>query len=205
MKDQGIAPISRRERNKQRVKEQIYLSAMTLFMQKGYDQTSIDEITEAADVSRGTFFNYFQRKDDLIAAWGGNRRDQLNAGLTQVSQDATADCASRLRRCLDTLAQVTNTEAELTRAMLLAWVQAGRPIHEDPHLGTIFASIIDDGIAAGQVDPAIAAGRAGNVLRDIYLGALYHWAHTPPDAFEGDLGDELYASLHIFLRGILRP
>ncbi|MER7204650.1 hypothetical protein CG723_41980 [Streptomyces sp. CB01635] len=29
----------------------------------GYDQTTVDEITEAADVARGAFFNHFQRKE----------------------------------------------------------------------------------------------------------------------------------------------
>ncbi|WP_443068991.1 TetR/AcrR family transcriptional regulator [Streptomyces sp. NBC_01361] len=47
----------------------------------GTDQTTVDEITEAADVARGTFFNHFQRREDLIAEWGEQRRELLRQGL----------------------------------------------------------------------------------------------------------------------------
>ncbi|XIE78981.1 TetR/AcrR family transcriptional regulator [Streptomyces sp. SBR177] len=66
----GRGPLGRRERNKLKVKERLYSSAIALFAEQGYDETSIDEIVERADVARGTFFNYFQRKEDLLGAWG---------------------------------------------------------------------------------------------------------------------------------------
>ncbi|MFC6987395.1 TetR/AcrR family transcriptional regulator [Streptomyces cirratus] len=74
-------PQGRRERNKLRVKNRIYEAALVLFTQQGYDQTTVDEITERADVARGTFFNHFQRKEDLIAEWGQERRELLREGL----------------------------------------------------------------------------------------------------------------------------
>ncbi|WP_032761476.1 helix-turn-helix domain-containing protein, partial [Streptomyces alboviridis] len=66
--------VSRRERNKRRVRERLYSAAIELIVEKGYDHTSIEEIAERADVARGTFFNYFQRKEDIITEWGERRR-----------------------------------------------------------------------------------------------------------------------------------
>ena len=95
--DQVQAPLGRRERNKIRMKERLYDAALTLFTEQGYDETSIDEIAERADVARGTFFNYFQRKEDLLGTWGEKRRDALTAALTADSPDM-GTAAGKLRR-----------------------------------------------------------------------------------------------------------
>lgn len=58
--------ISRRERKKQETKAGILHSARHLFEEKGFDNTSIEEITEKADVSKGTFFNHFTSKESLL-------------------------------------------------------------------------------------------------------------------------------------------
>ncbi|MYV89340.1 TetR family transcriptional regulator, partial [Streptomyces sp. SID1034] len=43
----------------------IFSAALSLFAEKGFEQTTIDDITERADVARGTFFNHFQHKEEL--------------------------------------------------------------------------------------------------------------------------------------------
>ena len=62
------AVLSRRERKKRNQKFTIIRAAQPLFEEKGYDETSVSEIAEAADISYATFFNYFPTKDDLLRA-----------------------------------------------------------------------------------------------------------------------------------------
>ncbi len=47
----------------------VYDTAMRLFMQKGYENTSVDEIVGEADVAKGTFFRYFPAKVAVLEAW----------------------------------------------------------------------------------------------------------------------------------------
>lgn len=63
-----ITPIARtlRERKKQKTRESIQREAMRLFRKHGYDQTTVEQIAAAADISPSTFFNYFPTKEDLI-------------------------------------------------------------------------------------------------------------------------------------------
>ena len=58
-----------RERNKQRVTQRIITVAVELFKTRGYHQTTIDEIAEKAEISRGTLFNYFPSKEALLLPW----------------------------------------------------------------------------------------------------------------------------------------
>lgn len=57
---------NRREKKKLQVLNTLVDVAMKLFLEKGFENTTIVEITETADVATGTFYNYFQSKEDLL-------------------------------------------------------------------------------------------------------------------------------------------
>ncbi|MFF3500308.1 TetR/AcrR family transcriptional regulator [Streptomyces sp. NPDC003247] len=192
--------VSRRERNKRRVRERLYSAAIELIVEKGYDHTSIEEIAERADVARGTFFNYFQRKEDIITEWGERRRTALVTGLDEEGVFMPGSIA-RLHRCMAVLVRINQEEPQLTTAMLTAWVRAGRPILEDPYVAEVFAGIVDSGVRQGELSPGLSPVLAGNVLRDVYLGALYRWAKQPSDATDS-LAEELRQILGLLLGGM---
>jgi AcrR family transcriptional regulator len=54
-------------RKQQLVRDAIWDAAVDLFIQKGFDETTVDDIAEAAGVSRRSFFRYFSSKNDLMA------------------------------------------------------------------------------------------------------------------------------------------
>ncbi len=56
----------RRDRKKNETRQALRDAAHRLFAEKGFSRTTIDDITEAADVSRRTFFRYYDSKDDLL-------------------------------------------------------------------------------------------------------------------------------------------
>jgi AcrR family transcriptional regulator len=58
--------LSRRERKKEETKDRIFKAAFALFKRQGVEATTIDDICEKADVGKGTFFNYFPRKEAVF-------------------------------------------------------------------------------------------------------------------------------------------
>jgi AcrR family transcriptional regulator len=63
-----ITPIALglRERKKQKTRESIQREAMRLFGEQGYEQTTIEQISAAVEISPSTFFNYFPTKEDVV-------------------------------------------------------------------------------------------------------------------------------------------
>src|SRR5690242_11989842 len=75
---------SRRDKKRTETRERIFGVAMRLFADKGYQATTVDEITEAADVAKGTFFNYFQTKEAVLQDFARLQMSRIEAARDQV-------------------------------------------------------------------------------------------------------------------------
>jgi hypothetical protein len=98
------------------------------------------------------------------------------------------------------LADINTADREVTRAMLTAWVRAGRPLNEAPYAAEIFADAVEKARLQGKVPETVDSKRVGNLFRDAYLGTLYRWSQTEGQL---DLHAELCEIANIILRGIL--
>ncbi len=62
----SVAKPGLRERKKQKTREAIQREAVRLFQENGYEETTIEQIADAVEISPSTFFNYFPSKEDVV-------------------------------------------------------------------------------------------------------------------------------------------
>jgi AcrR family transcriptional regulator len=87
-----------RSRKKERTRAAINDAALELFIEKGFEATTVDEIAERAEVSKATFFRYFATKAEVIFAVDAPHHDALFAAI--VGRPAVEDDLTAVRRAL---------------------------------------------------------------------------------------------------------
>src|SRR5215469_16296923 len=112
-------PSSRRERRSLELRERLFRSALDLFAQKGFAETTVEDITNAADVGKGTFFNYFPSKDHILIAFSDMQIAKLQDGANQV-RDAREPMTTFLRGLSIRLSAEPGRSPDLVRALLQA-------------------------------------------------------------------------------------
>ena len=76
-------PLDRRSRKRLATRQDIADAATRLFMERGFDAVTVDEIAAAADVGRMTVFNHFPRKEDMFFDLDEEGRSVLRDALRQ--------------------------------------------------------------------------------------------------------------------------
>lgn len=81
--DEGL-----RERKRRETFKRISEVGIRLFLARGYEATTLDDIAVEAGISRRTFFYYFKSKDDIIVAHLGNYAEALKAAIRESATSA---------------------------------------------------------------------------------------------------------------------
>lgn len=115
-----VEPANRRERKKLETRAALEQAALQLFAEKGYEQTTVEEIAEAADVAVRTFFRYFSSKQHILfGEVGHDRVTRLRSELAARPSDEPILVS--VRAVLEALDQIEPAEQEqiLVRVRLM--------------------------------------------------------------------------------------
>lgn len=89
-------PLTRREREKIRQRQEMLDTALLLFSEKGYHNVSMQEIAEKSEFAIGTLYKFFQNKEDLYKAMVLDQCDRFDLAFTQAL-DAAEPVTEKLR------------------------------------------------------------------------------------------------------------
>ncbi|MDB5483111.1 MAG: TetR family transcriptional regulator [Caulobacteraceae bacterium] len=141
--------------------------AQRLFLERGYERTTVNDVIEAAGVSKGAFYHHFRAKEDLLEAIAERFARQSLASVGEVRADPVLNAVQRLNGMLTRMrAWKRETMPEL-RAMFSALVRPENAVLYYRIVGAVFAAIapaltevIEEGRREGVfdvADPALAA------------------------------------------------
>lgn len=79
-------------------RKELLAVAERVFLRKGYDQASVEDILKASGVSKGAFYHYFKSKEEVLAAGIDDLLDEAVAFLTPVVDDPELRAVEKFRR-----------------------------------------------------------------------------------------------------------
>lgn len=174
----GAKPVGRRERKKAETRQRILSSAARLFTTQGFEATTVDEIAEDADVSRGTFFNYYAEKSALMIALGDGMTETFMARV-EAARELDVTTVERLAGLFAGSAARLLERRDLSRAVLLETVARRSGLDErHSHTARIHAGIEDllrDGIEAGDVREDVPVSLLAEMVSGAYIEVLVSW------------------------------
>ena len=164
----------RRERKKAEVRQRISGAATALFLRHGFDQVSVSEIAEAADVARPTVFAHFPRKEDLFFDRYPEVADQLTSAIRKRPAGTTA--ISALRDTLLAAAKAGQAPYGMQADMIPWWqtVAASRALQARARelADQLGAELAQAMVPRGTAEPELAAALAIAAYRTVHLQAI---------------------------------
>lgn len=190
----------RRARRRQETHARIFETAMRLFAERGFANTPVGDITDAADVAKGTFFNYFPSKEAILEALAerqlgvvraAEERARTAASVRPVILEmihALAERPSRSQLLLRSLMGVALTHNSLSN--FLGRVLEGGRAH--------VAAIMKRGQELGELRADLEPVELARVMQHGIFGTQMIWALGKPK----DLEKWLDLTFEIFWRGV---
>jgi len=193
--------ISRRERKKQETRQRLLEAAWALFAEQGYESTTVEQITERADVAKGTLFNYFETKETLLAevmTW----RTELLGDRVLSAETPPPSAVARIKLVMEAMTNEFSPEREFARHLFMARIAA--PVkHASAHrLGSLIYDLTVQGQADGEIRADLDGGLVARLLMTCFFHTFMQWCHAA-DAFP--LQQKLFGAVDALFSGLGGP
>jgi AcrR family transcriptional regulator len=167
--------MSLREKKKLETKNKIFEVSGRLFKEKGFGNTTVDEITKEAGIAKGTFFNYFPTKEALLMYFG-EQKDELIYDLIEKETIKSIPIKEKIKNLLVFLAESYEKDKELS-------------IHR---LNKILYDFLEKGVKKGEIKNHIELIKAAENLTAIYFHSLIVWLKSESDySFSSDISEKI--------------
>jgi AcrR family transcriptional regulator len=176
--DTGKA-LGRRERRSAETRERLFRAALDLFSRKGFTETTVGDITEAADLGKGTFFNYFPSKDHILLAFGEMQLAKLEAAVEEARHNGVP-MPQFLRSLGVRMTQEPTRHPGIIRTLLQAYLST-TPVREamgylQKRVQALHTEIVRMGQERGEIRNDLPAAEIAQVFRQTIFGTLLMWS-----------------------------
>ena len=170
---------SRRVRRSAELRDRLFRAALEQFAKKGFLEATVEDITNAADVGKGTFFNYFPSKEHILLAFG-----ELQLGKLQEAIDEARKTGMPLPEFLRSLGAKMTEEPirhpTLVRAFLQAFLSStevrSAMLDLQSRIMALHSQMIQLGQERGEIRDDLPAVELAQVFRQIIFGTLLLWS-----------------------------
>src|SRR5271157_2924228 len=172
-------PSNRRERRSIELRERIFRAALDLFAKQGFAETTVEDITNAADVGKGTFFNYFPSKDHILLAFAEMQLAKLRLAVEEARR--TSVPMPQFMRSLGALmTQEPARNPDIIRVLLQAFLSNSQVreamLDLQARVLAFHTEMIELGQGRGEIRDDLPAADIALVFRQTIFGTLLIWS-----------------------------
>jgi AcrR family transcriptional regulator len=191
----------RRQRRSAEIRERLFRAALDLFAQKGFSDTTVEDITNSADLGKGTFFNYFPSKDHLLLAFADMQLAKLQSTIEHLR--TTGEPLPRFLRTLALrMTEEPGRNPSIVRALLLANLSS-TPVREamrgnQARGHALLTEFVAIGQQRGELRNDLLASDIAHVFRQTVFGTLLVWSLYGDDS----LAERVRTALDVLWQGL---
>ena len=174
-----LKSMSRRERRAAETRVRLFRCALQLFAERGFPNVTVEDITEADDVGKGTFFNYFESKDDVLSVVAEIQLGKVREAL-QEAESAKNSIHATLRHLLQRVSEEPARSPELARALISSFLaserirkQMDRNLSEGRRMA---ARVVEWGQQRGEINSKLKPEQVALQLQQSFMGTLLLWS-----------------------------
>lgn len=189
--------LTRTQKRQKETKERIFRVAMELFIENGFENTTVSDITEAADIGKGTFFTYFPTKEAIFRQLGEMMMETMSAAAEE-GMKAKQPIPVILKNTLTASADWHEANKPITQQMVRLSVSVEPNTPNKRRLLELLKNLIHIGQENGELNNEVNVQDAALVLGAIYFTAVSFWALTE----NVSLRERLASSVDVVLEGL---
>lgn len=172
--------VTNRARPREELRAAIYEAALSLFRNQGFAATPVDAIVAEAGVAKGTFFNFFPAKHDVLKAYYASIDAEIarvRAKLDPLKPRKALSCYAR------EVESILRREGPLMLELLEVALSDPGMRRVDESSAEIdaeeFAGFFDRAREHGAIGARVAPRAAADALIDLWSGAVRAWLRNP--------------------------
>ena len=190
-------PLTKEEQDKKR--HEIFHQVVNIFLKKGFQETSMREIAEAAGLGKSTLYDYFKTKDEILVYFFEDQLNDMTEEAQSIAlQNLSADKRLRqvMEKYLENLRANRNLFLKLSLESQRLKLESQKQVQEKRHAyQDLIRALIDEGIREGvfrEVNSLLAARLLISTISPVIFGS--RTTGTPQEM--------LKETLDIFFKGI---
>lgn len=187
-------------------KTRIFQVALELFAEKGFANTSVDEIVERAGVAKGTIYYHFKGKDELFAMLMESGVEFLTNAIREAAAEET-DPVKRIEVIISAQVRLFLNHPDFYKVLMseIWWLEA-RQQENLQKIRKSYLSILEEAIRAGQSAGALKADIDVEMAAPALFGLISHVTlQIVLDSPKPQFSRAQRAITGIFLGGALKP
>ncbi|MDP4192038.1 MAG: TetR/AcrR family transcriptional regulator [Bacteroidota bacterium] len=174
------------ERKKEETKQKIISTALRLFRQFGFNAATMEQIANEADIAKGTLYNYFPVKEEILSEYIKTSFSQKNPGRIEHMK-SLADTKARMELILHELIEGVKAQKEIFEKYLTYRIQKVISLEKDKDAKSGIESLSNEIIRLGQQDGEIRSDIENGIIMDLFEFVFIEAAkqfYTNPEQFD---------------------